>query len=737
MNAVELDRRERRQLARARAHPLYRRIIERIRPPEPIDATTWNELHSRVSSRDSNEPGQWQVGKAPYFRHWLDLASARKLGRAYMGDRDPYAHLCEQMWIVKGVQLGGTRSFLLALLAWLCDRHPGPLGYFLPTDDDFADAQEDRLRPLFEDCAALARHLPRGKEALRVGLTQDSWRLDAMSLYFLSLSKARDLRSRPLKYGIFDEFDLAPLSVKTSKDKDEGDPLALAIKRGTTFELTRLFAGVTSPTTMHGHGWRRLQSGSHERLLIECPHCQRVQQLDPDNLMVVDEDGVIRSIAQAIKDGIGHEQVKLKKMGRWRCRNSYCAALFTSAQRNRLVQEACAKRLWMPGTWAIDALHPLGGWTPHAEFDDIVDGIGRLRAIHPPETTIRTGHLHSLFSRWVSLSEFAAEEVRVASSGSWEARVAHRNTMRGEPTLDEGATPPPRLDAIVAAATTGKGICPPDTQRIVITTDQQGNSRDKCWFPYVVRAWRSHGRSTLVDAGTVWGLEGLQELEGRGWWVGKDRRVCDVISSDAANGHMQPYLLAWAAASAATRLLLAGRDILATPVQLRSNRGLRRGGKGRRILNNVRYYYAEPNGWKTMLDDRIRAANAPEGDPARIGQPAWELFSGADPEYQASLQSEHRKRGVDRRGRVRFAWMPREFVNSVGSLVEREDTHWWDCEWHQLVVVHVLKWDDLPDPEGDATPDPRPPQAGRDDPTSYATSTGNGEDWVGASGVNW
>ena len=737
MNAVELDRLARQTAERIRAHPLYHRIIDRIRPPEATDCVTWNERHARVSSRDSNEPGGFKIDKASYFRHWLDIVSARKLGRSYMGDRDPYAHLTEQIWIIKGVQLGGTRSFVLAVLAYLCDQHPGPMGYFLPTDDDFSDVQEDRLRPLFEDCEALSRHLPRGKEAMRVGLTEDSWRLDAMSLYFLSLSKARDLRSRPLKYGNFDEFDLAPLSVKTSKDKDEGDPIALAIKRGTTFEQTRLFYGVTSPTTMHGHGWRRLQTGSHERLLVECPHCGRCQQLDPDNLVVVDDEGVVRSIADAVKDGLSHELIKMRKWGRWRCGNSYCASLFTNAQRNRLVLEAAHKRLWMPGTWACDAMHPQGAWTPHAEFDDLVDGIGRLRAIHPPETTIRTGHLHSLFSRWVSVSEFAAEEVRVAASGSWEARVAHRNTMRGEPTLDEGATPPPKLERIVLSASSGKGICPPDTQRIVTTTDQQGASKDKSWFPYTVRAVRSHGRTVLVDEGVVQGWDGLRELEKRTYWVGREQRTCDVISTDGANGPMLSYILGWAAENAALRIVIAGRDSLASPVQLRSNRGLRRGGKGRRILNNVRFFYAEPNAWKTMLDDRIRAAEAPDGDPAKQGQPAWETHQAPDAEYLASLGSEERRRSVDKRGRVCYRWLPREMVNSVGSLVQREDTHWWDCEWHQLVLAHVLKFDDLPDLAGDTTPDPRPAPTTRDDPTSYATSSGGGDDWVGDSGVSW
>ena len=737
MNTVELERIARARAQQIRCHPLYGRFFDRLRPTAPIDCVTWNEQHGRLSSRDSAQPGPWTIDKAPYFRHWLDLVSARKLGRSYMGDRDQYAHLCEQIWLVKGTQLGGTRSFLLAVKAYLVDQFPGPMGCFMPTDDDFSDVQEDRLRPLFDDCEALARHMPRGKEAMRVGITEDAWRLDVMTMYFLSLSKARDLRTRPLMYGDFDEYDLAPISVKTAKGKEEGDPLALAIRRGQTFELSRLFYGVTSPTTLLGHGWRRLQTGSHERLLVQCPHCQRVQQLDPDNLVTVDDGGVIRSIAESVKDGLDSEAIKLKDWGRWRCRNSYCGALFTSAQRDRLVREASRLRLYAPGTWAIDAMHHQGLWTPHAEFTDIVDGVGRLKCIHPPETTIRTGHIHSLFSRWVRVSEFAAEEVRVARSGSWEARIVHRNTFRAEPTLDEGASPPPKLDTIAVSSVAGKGICPPDTLRISTTTDQQGSHKDKMWFPYTVRAVRSHGRTVLVDEGVVQGLDGLIELEKRTYWVGSEQRTCDVITSDAANGVMLPYMLPWAAGNAALRMLIAGRDTIATPVQQRSNRGLKR-GKGRRILNNVRYYYAEPNAWKTVLDDRMRAAAAPAGDPAKLGQPAWEFYTGASPEYMASLGSEERQLTRDKRGRVKYRWIPRQVVNSAGNLIEREDTHWWDCEWHQLVVMNVLGWEDLPDPDGDTTPDqPRAAPSAPDDPTSFA-SGGSGQDWVtDAGGGTW
>lgn len=723
MNAILRDP------ATTRRHPLYRRMVDRVVPTPPVDCVTWNEQHSRISSRDSAEPGPIRYSKTPYFRHWLDLVSARKLGPAYMGDRDPVAHRTEQIWIIKGIQVGGTRAFHYATLSYLIDQHPGPMGYFLPRDSDFRDTQGDRLKPLFEENDQLSKHFPRGVEAMRLNITESAWRLDNCSMYFLSSSNAKDLRSKPLMYSGWDEFDQSPTAVKGAGGKSEGDPMDLGLGRHITFELSRLAWGITSPSWVDGHGWRRLCSGSHERLLVTCPHCGRVQWLDPDRLVVVDPGGIIYTPREASKAGITPEQIKMHNWGRWRCVSGYCAALFDNQARNRLVTAACDARQWAPGTWACTATHPEGVWTPHADFDDA----GHLIRIHRPETTIRTGHINSLYSRYYKLSRFVAAEVEMVTAAPAAQRV-HRNTIRAEPSMTEASTPAPALVSIIVRSQSGRGTCPPDTQRILTTVDQQGNSRSEAWFPFVTRAWRSGGRTALIDEGKVYGYPALEALEKRAYWVGREQRTCDRIAMDAANGNMRIENQEWAQKRADLRLLVHGRDELSAPVMLRSNQGASKKSSTKRLLSGVLYYYFEPNTWKTKLDALIRAALS--DDPqVRASLPAWDLHADLDPEYLASLGSEEQTRRPDRRGRPRLVWTPREVISQQGTTSLREDTHWWDDEMIQLIVAHILKWDNLPDIAPDTTPDQRgaPPNP----ITEYATTAPAG-DWVsGVSSGGW
>lgn len=663
----------------------------------PIGSWAWNNEHGRLSAREAAEPGPWMGAKTPYWEHWHDIASARLLGPGFLGDRDPLAHRTEQIWLVKGTQMGGTRSFLLALIGWLAARHPAPMGYFLPRKEDFAKVQSDRLLPFFEECPQLDRLLPQGVDARRLNITQESWRLLASTIYYLNSSNAKDLRSKPLAYGAWDEFDQSPLFIER-----EGDPIALGLARHATFKRTGLAFGITTPTEVDRHGWRRLCMGSHERLLIRCPHCQADQELHPDRLRIVDGDGTILTIPEAAKAGLEAEVVKMRRWGRWRCANSACEALIEQHRKDRLVADACAARRWVPGTWRMDEQHPQGAWIPRADF---AAGMRLLRA-HPIETTIRTGHINSLYSPFMTLHEFAANAL-AATYGTAADRAAHTNTFRAEPTVPTPAAPPVPLAAITTRAEFPRGAGPVCIQRIITNADQQGSSRASSWFPYVVRGWAAHGATYLLAEGIAKDWDALAELEMTPWMIGGKPRLTDVMTLDGANGPMQVHVQAWAQANATTRLVLNGRDNLSDLVRQRSNQGRTK----RRTASNVRWYYYNVDAWKNTFADRLESAAA---GIVRPGVPAWHLHHAPEPAYLASLHSEMPVRILDRRGQPRIVWRPRMMINRNGQEVEREDTHWLDCEVHQLVTARIMGWDDLPEPEPDTTTDPEPADAGGD-----------------------
>jgi len=673
-------------LEQPRTHWLYQAGMAALRPPAPVDCLTWNRKHGRLSPRDSARPGAWSDELTPYVTHWLDLASARKLGRNFLADRDPYAHLTEQMWVVKGTQVGLTRSLLLAILGWLIDQQPGPTGYFLPRKEDLGETQRERLMPFFEESPQLAKHMPAmGTEGRKLRITEKRWHLDTATIYYLCSSIASELRSRPLCDEAWDEFDLAP------KDVDgQGDAIELGLDRQKTFGRRRLAFGVTTPTWIDAPGWRRLISGSHERILVDCIECGASQELAWDGLRVLADEGArdSMSLPDAAKAGIAPERIKVSDadgkpgLARWSC--AWCGRLHTASERDRIVVEACRRHRWIPGKWVMDEAHPHGLWTPWASFD----AGHRITDFAKCETTIRTGHLHSLYSTFVTLSEAAAREVKCLASGSESEWVAHRNNWRAEPTLPSAATeaPSPKRILEIVSHDHPRYTAPGLVQKILITADQQGNENSSAWFPYAVRGWGPDGESWLIDCGEVAGWDELEKLERKTWTVGLTKRAADAVALDAANGNMRVYVQQWAQARANVRLLLHGRERMAQPIVQRFARDPRKQSKGRRLLSGIRYFYTDPNAWKTMLADRLNGAP---------GVSAWHLCADVPDAYLASLGSERQARIINRDGRAVMRWVPRTIITPTGREEERTDNHWWDCEHMQLAAAHVLKFDQL------------------------------------------
>lgn len=659
-------------------------IARGLRFPPPSPCWTWNEEHGRLSSRDSSMPGPWRGGVVPYLRHWHDLVTARKLGKRYMGDRDPWAHLTEQIWLVAGTQSAKTRSFLYASLGYLVDQHPSPKALILPRKKDFKRVLDNRIRPFFKDTPKLAEHFPKGKQEEKIAITYEAWTLDVCTIYYLCGEIADDLRSWPICDLLFDEFDLLPIDCET-----QGDPIELALDRQKTWPRTRLALGATTPTTIDGHGWRRLCSGSHERLLVECPSCKGHQELDPDQ---------VRWPSEASSD-----EIKTRDLARFECR--YCKTLHDSTAKDAMVREAGAADRWVPGKWATSADCPTGRWSPRARFEG-----NRLAEIEPAATTIRTGHFNSLYSPFVSLSDFAAHHVHAKTKGNATEWTAHLNGWRCEPSIPQivAATTTEEIASVVVSGY-GRGSAP-EGQRIALVLDQQGNSLDRAWFPWVARAFGPGGKSWQIDCGEVHGWDELELLASRGFTVGGITRPADVLAMDSANGNMRVAVQNWATKEPHRRILLRGYQVMDVPWRKRAS-----DSKGKRLLRGVTQYYFDSTAFKNALNDRLHGTG---------NAPAWYLPHDAPDYMLRSLTSEEqipeKKRLPNQGWKEILVWQPRMMYDERGSVVARTDNHWWDCETMALVVAEIKEWGrliELPKEPEMATPAP----INQDD------------DWVGGS----
>ncbi len=644
-------------------------IRARAHVPPGTDCVAWNEKHGTLSKRDSAMPGSWRIGNAPQMRHWLDLVAARKIGRGYIGERDQYAHLMTQLWLIAGTQSMKTRSLLYAAMGYLVDVKPSPKAYILPRLKDFKRVLDNRLRPFFTETPQLLRLFPPGKRDRSSAITYQAWRLITQTVYMLCGELADDLRSFPVCDLFWDEFDLLPLNVE-----GQGDPIELGIDRQKTWPRQKLSIGATTPTTVNGHGWRRLCSGSHERLLVKCPTCEVAQELHPDRLR--------------FPKGSTPDEIILHRLATWACVE--CGTeIPDDGTKERMVAEADRQRLWVPGTWAIDAQHTAGLWTPHADFD----AAHRLTRIHPPETVVRSGHLNSLYSRFISLSEFAAHGLAADLKGDVEERIAHTNGWRAEPWLPQ-IVAPLTMERVAEVSTTQhyfSGACPAGPLHIALICDQQGNNRASTWFPYEFRGFGLEGAEWQIEAGQAEGFEGLAALEGKTFNVGGVMMPVEVTAIDGSNGNMRVPLQEWAAAAPSRRFLLTGRFWPDYLWQLRQA-GTSKEKRNKRIITGARVYNFHANAYKTELDGRRRGI---------AGAKAWHLPDDTPEFYLASMTAEEQKPqkiripGAYGKQSV-LIWEPRTVYDQQGNIVVRTDNHWWDCSVMALVVAAVMEWENPP-----------------------------------------
>lgn len=232
---------------------LLLKVIKFVAPPPDLKISEWADNYRRLSSESSSEPGKWNTDRAPYQREILDIIN------------DP---LVEQVTIMSSAQVGKTELILNAI-GYFAHFDPSPILAIQPTLEMAESFSKDRLSPMIRDCVEL-KNLFGGDGSKKGNNTLLHKKFKGGHITLAGSNSPASLASRPIRIVLFDECDRYPHSAG-----DEGDPMALAKKRTTTFYNKKIIAVSTPTIKNRSRIETEYLNGDQRKYYVSCPHCHK------------------------------------------------------------------------------------------------------------------------------------------------------------------------------------------------------------------------------------------------------------------------------------------------------------------------------------------------------------------------------------------------------------------------------------------------------------------------------
>ena len=237
-------------------------------PDLPVDV--WSDTY-QVIPKDSgaNEYGKFRTSRTPHARMVMQALSDR--------------HPCKRVVLMGASQMLKTQTGLNWLMASI-HQSPANFLWILPTGK-LAKRASTRIAKNIAAVPEVAERVaaPRSRDSVN---TLDTKEYIGGSLFIVTAGAAANLSEVPARRVLFDEVDRAELNVN-----GEGDPVALAEARQTTFERNRKSYFPSSPTIKGESIVERLfLRGTQRQALADCLHCGEAQPLDFERLIMT-EDG--------------------------------------------------------------------------------------------------------------------------------------------------------------------------------------------------------------------------------------------------------------------------------------------------------------------------------------------------------------------------------------------------------------------------------------------------------------
>lgn len=227
-----------------------------LQPPAPLAPSEWARENLIVPDGPrANE--RWNADLTPYILEPLDL----------LGPESGVNEIA----VMKSAQTGFT-TLALAFAGFVIDRAPCRIGIVQPTDSALSDFNREKLQPVVDQTAALARKVRPQVSRSGAGSTTYSKAFPGGSLALMIASSAADLRSKTLMVMIYDEIDQYP------DDLDgQGDPIDIGNERQTSFLASGDWrrAYISTPTVKGASKIeQRYEAGDRRRFHVTCPHCR-------------------------------------------------------------------------------------------------------------------------------------------------------------------------------------------------------------------------------------------------------------------------------------------------------------------------------------------------------------------------------------------------------------------------------------------------------------------------------
>lgn len=243
-------------------------ISRHLAPPPRLSGSEWANKYHILASENSAEPGKYRWQRAPYQREILDVCTDREHNKVVL---------------MMSARTGKTLA-LLNTIGYYAHQDPSPLMVLGPTNGYCEGFSKTSIEPLFYYSKELRDII--NWETRDKSNTIKEKKFAGGSIYLTGAESPSGLRGRTIRVLLADEVDAFPDS-----SGDEGDPIALAEVRTTTFQHRSKIILASTPLIKDLSVIEREYEISDKRIYVcPCPKCGSKQKLIWENLNYSDGD---------------------------------------------------------------------------------------------------------------------------------------------------------------------------------------------------------------------------------------------------------------------------------------------------------------------------------------------------------------------------------------------------------------------------------------------------------------